>query len=174
MAVHAQLLPIYHREPSINLGEGRAQGKVPHLVGEPLLRAYGIEAGSRKAYAFSHVDFEAAAHTYGKVGGFAHLATLIQRLKGYRPKALLLDGGDSWQGSATALWTAGQDIVEASSRPPASSCCTRPTRWPRCSSSTARCVTRASRTWPPALGARLSSSAACFLGAATVVTSLDA
>ena len=111
---HAQLLPIYYREPSINLGAGRAQGKVPHLVGAPLLRAYGIEAGSRNAYAFSHVDFKAAAHTYGKVGGFAHLATLIKRLKSDRPKALLLDGGDSWQGSATALWTAGQDMVEAS------------------------------------------------------------
>ena len=111
---HAQLLPIYYREPSINLGVGRAQGKVPHLVGAPLLRAYGIEAGSRNAYAFSHVDFKAAAHAYGKVGGFAHLATLIKRLKSDRPKALLLDGGDSWQGSATALWTAGQDMVEAS------------------------------------------------------------
>ena len=111
---HAQLLPIYYREPSINLGVGRAQGKVPHLVGAPLLRAYGIEAGSRNAYAFSHVDFKAAALAYGKVGGFAHLATLIKRLKSDRPKALLLDGGDSWQGSATALWTAGQDMVEAS------------------------------------------------------------
>jgi len=111
---HAQLLPIYYREPSINLGTGLALGKVPHLVGAPLLRAYGIEAGSRNAYAFSHLDFEAAARMYGKVGGFAHLATLIKRLKGDRPKALLLDGGDSWQGSATALWTAGQDMVEAS------------------------------------------------------------
>lgn len=111
---HAQLLPIYYREPSINLGVGRTRGKVPHLVGEALLRAYGIENASRNAYAFSHIDFEAAARAYGKVGGFAHLATLIKRLKGDRPNALLLDGGDSWQGSATALWTAGQDMVEAS------------------------------------------------------------
>ena len=81
---HAQLLPIYYREPSINLGTGRSQGKVPHLVGAPLLRAYGIEAGSRNAYAFSHLELEAAARTYGKVGGFAHLATLIERLKGGR------------------------------------------------------------------------------------------
>ena len=111
---HAQLLPIYYREPSINLGVGSTEGKVPHLVGASLLGAYGIKAGSRQGYAFSHLDFCAAARVYGKVGGFAHLATLVKRLKASRPKALLLDGGDSWQGSATALWTAGQDMVEAS------------------------------------------------------------
>ena len=111
---HAQLLPIYYREPSINIGVGSAQGKVPHLVGLALLEAYGIKAGSRQAYAFSHLDFCAAAKVYGKVGGFAHLASLVQRMRAGRPKALLLDGGDSWQGSATALWSAGQDMVEAS------------------------------------------------------------
>ena len=111
---HAQLLPIYYREPSINLGVGHVEGKVPHLVGVALLEAYGIKPGSRQAYAFSHLDFCAAARAYGKVGGFAHLATLVKRMKASRPKALLLDGGDSWQGSATALWTAGQDMVEAS------------------------------------------------------------
>ena len=110
---HAQLLPIYYREPSINLGVGSAEGKVPHLVGVPLLNAFGIQPGSRQAYAFSHLDFYAAARAYGKVGGFAHLATLVKRLKASRPNALLLDGGDSWQGSATTLWTAGQDMVEA-------------------------------------------------------------
>ena len=111
---HAQLLPIYYREPGINLGVGNTEGKAPHLVGKALLEAYGIKAGSRQAYAFSHLDFVAAATAYGKVGGFAHLATLVKRMKASRPKALLLDGGDSWQGSATALWTAGQDMVEAS------------------------------------------------------------
>ena len=111
---HAQLLPIYYREPSINLGVGGAAGKAPHLVGLPLLKAYGIQPGGRQAYAFSHLDFCTAAQAYGKVGGFAHLASLIKRLKAGRPHALLLDGGDSWQGSATALWTAGQDMVEAS------------------------------------------------------------
>lgn len=111
---HAQLLPIYYREPSINLGVGSSEGKVPHLVGMPLLDAYGIQPGSRQAYAFSHLHFDAAARAYGKVGGFAHLASLVKRLKAERPRALLLDGGDSWQGSATALWTAGQDMVEAS------------------------------------------------------------
>lgn len=110
---HAQLLPIYYREPSINLGVGSAEGKVPHLVGVPLLNAFGIQPGSRQAYAFSHLDFYAAARAYGKVGGFAHIATLVKRLKASRPNALLLDGGDSWQGSATTLWTAGQDMVEA-------------------------------------------------------------
>ena len=110
---HAQLLPVYFREPSVNLGFGGAQGKVPHLVGENLLKAFGIKAGSAEAHAFTYLDFAKAAATYGKVGGFAHLATLVKRLRAGRPNALLLDGGDTWQGSATALWTRGQDMVDA-------------------------------------------------------------
>lgn len=110
---HAQLAPIYFREPSVNLGIGQAAGRAPHLVGEHLLRAYGITPGSAQAHAFTCLDFAQAAAQYGKVGGFAHLATLIKRLKATRPGALLLDGGDTWQGSATALWTRGQDMVDA-------------------------------------------------------------
>ncbi|MET3132071.1 sulfur-oxidizing protein SoxB [Oxalobacteraceae bacterium GrIS 1.11] len=111
---HAQLMPLYFREPSVNLGLGDAFGKPPHLVGEQLLRAFQIVPGTRAAHAFSHLDFERAARTYGKVGGFAHLAHLIARVRADRPHALLLDGGDTWQGSATALWTKGQDMVDAS------------------------------------------------------------
>jgi len=110
---HAQLNPIYFREPNVNLGFGDQLGKAPHLVGEHLLKAFGIAPGSRDAYAFTYLDFEAAAKNYGKVGGFAHLATLIKRLKSSRPGALLLDGGDTWQGSGTSLWTNGQDMVDA-------------------------------------------------------------
>jgi sulfur-oxidizing protein SoxB len=110
---HAQLLPVWFREPSVNLGFGAAVGKVPHLVGETLLKAFGIKPGSGEAHAFSCLDFEQAAKTYGRVGGFAHLATLVKRLRAARPNALLLDGGDTWQGSATALWTKGQDMVDA-------------------------------------------------------------
>jgi sulfur-oxidizing protein SoxB len=110
---HAQLLPIYFREPNVNLGFGSAVGKVPHLVGEHLLKAYKINPGSMEAHAFTYLDFDQAAKTYGKVGGFAHLATLVKRLRTSRPDALLLDGGDTWQGSATALWTKGQDMVDA-------------------------------------------------------------
>lgn len=109
---HAQLRPIYYREPSINLGVGSRWGKVPHLVGQPLLQYFGIAPASRDAYAFTHLDFNQAAQDFGKVGGFAHLATLIKQLKAGRPQAWLLDGGDTWQGSATALWTAGQDMVD--------------------------------------------------------------
>ncbi len=111
---HAQLLPGYFREPNINLGLGAHRGRPPHIVGDAILRRYGITPGSRAAYALTHLDFVDAAHTYGKVGGFAHLATLVKRLRAERPGALLLDGGDSWQGSATALWSNGQDMVEAS------------------------------------------------------------
>ena len=110
---HAQLMPIYFREPSVNIGIAQASGKAPHLVGEHLLKAFGIEPGTPLAHAFTYLDFEAAARTYGKVGGFAHLATLVKRLRASRPGALLLDGGDTWQGSATALWTNAQDMVDA-------------------------------------------------------------
>ena len=111
---HAQLLPAYFREPNINLGLGSHHGQPPHIVGDALLKRYGIPLGSRAAHAFTHLDFVAAAKTYGKVGGFSHLATLVKQLRADRPGALLLDGGDSWQGSATALWTNGQDMVDAS------------------------------------------------------------
>ena len=110
---HAQLMPVYFREPSVNLGVGAMQGKLPHLVGEHLLKAAHIKAGTPEAHAFTYLNFERAARQYGKVGGFAHLATLVKQLKGGRPGALLLDGGDTWQGSATALWTQGQDMVDA-------------------------------------------------------------
>ena len=110
---HAQLLPIHFREPSVNLGVGNMQGQWPHRVGEHLLKAAGISSGSALAHAFTPLDFEQAAQRYGKVGGFAHLATLVKQLKASRPGALLLDGGDTWQGSATALWTQGQDMVDA-------------------------------------------------------------
>lgn len=110
---HAQLMPIYFREPNVNLGIGNQEGKAPHLVGEYLLKTYGIKPDTRDAHAFTYLDFAAAAKTYGKVGGFAHLSTLIKQMKANRPGALLLDGGDTWQGSGTALWTNGQDMVDA-------------------------------------------------------------
>ncbi|MCG6873196.1 MAG: thiosulfohydrolase SoxB [Gammaproteobacteria bacterium] len=111
---HAQLLPLYFREPSINIGVAEARGRPPHLVGENLLKHYGIKPGSREAHAFTYLDFAEAARKYGKVGGFAHLATLVKHLRQQRPgRSLLLDSGDTWQGSATALWTKGQDMVDA-------------------------------------------------------------
>jgi sulfur-oxidizing protein SoxB len=110
---HAQLLPSYFREPSVNLGVGAMQGQLPHLVGERLLKAAQIRSGTPEAHAFTYLNFERAARHYGKVGGFAHMATLVKQLKASRPNALLLDGGDTWQGSATALWSEGQDMVDA-------------------------------------------------------------
>jgi sulfur-oxidizing protein SoxB len=95
--VHAQLLPVYFREPN----------------GASFLKRFGIKRGSRGAYAFSQLDFESVARRYGKLGGYAHLATLVKRLRGARPHALLLDGGDSWQGSASSLWTRGADMIGA-------------------------------------------------------------
>jgi len=111
---HAQLFPVYYREPQVNIGLHGALNKAPHLVGEALLGAYGIDPKSRESHAFTYLDFVAAAEQYGRAGGFAHLATLVKRIKANRPGALLLDGGDLWQGSATSLWTRGQDMVDAS------------------------------------------------------------
>ena len=110
---HAQLKPIYFREPSVNLGLGSMKGQLPHLVGEHLLKVAGVRPGTAQAHGLSYLHFETAAKRYGKVGGFAHLATLVKRLKASRPGALLLDGGDTWQGSATSLWTNAQDMVDA-------------------------------------------------------------
>lgn len=110
---HAQLLPIYFREPNVNLGIGAQEGKTPHLVGEYFLKANGIKPGTRDAHAFTYLDYVAAAQNYGKMGGFAHMATLVKQLKASRPGAQLLDGGDTWQGSGTSLWTNGQDMVDA-------------------------------------------------------------
>lgn len=110
---HAQLMPIWFREPNVNIGIGRARGKAPHLVGQYLLRQYGIKPGSAEAHAFTYLDFTEAAKVYGKVGGFAHLKTLVDKVRAQRPGALLLDGGDTWQGSATSLWTDAQDMVDA-------------------------------------------------------------
>lgn len=110
---HAQLKPIYFREPSINMGIGAMRGNLPHLVGEHLLRVAKVRPGSAQAHALTYLDYEKAARRYGKVGGFAHLATLVKRMKASRPGALLLDGGDTWQGSGTSLWTDGQDMVDA-------------------------------------------------------------
>ena len=109
---HAQLLPTYFREPSVNLGLGGAAGRAPHLTGAALLKAFGIAPKSAEAHAFTYLDFAEAARVYGKVGGFAHIATLVKQLRASRPDALLLDGGDTWQGSGAALWTRGQDMVD--------------------------------------------------------------
>jgi sulfur-oxidizing protein SoxB len=110
--VHAQLLPVYFREPSVNLGEGEP----PHVVGSAFLKRFSIEKGTAAAHALTHLDFEKLARRYGKVGGYAHLATLVKRLRASRPHALLLDGGDTWQGSATSLWTKGADMIGAQKR----------------------------------------------------------
>ncbi|MDH3286669.1 MAG: thiosulfohydrolase SoxB [Betaproteobacteria bacterium] len=111
---HAQLLPSYYREPNINIGVGKRAGAPPHLVGEHLLKRFRIKADTAEAHAFTHLDYVAAAKTYGKVGGFAHLATLVERLRAERPNSLLLDSGDTWQGSGVSLWTQGADMIEAS------------------------------------------------------------
>ncbi len=113
--VHAQLKPVYFREPHINIGIGDSWGRPPHIVGEAFLKHFGISPQSAQAYAFTYNDFPKLADQYGKVGGFAYLKSLVDRLRQEygADRTLLLDGGDSWQGSATALWTNGMEMVQA-------------------------------------------------------------
>ncbi len=111
--IHAQLVPLYFREPSVNLGVGAARGQPPHLTGGDFLREFGLAAGTAEAHALSSENYAALARSYGKVGGVDRLATLIGAIRAERPgKTLLLDGGDTWQGSYTSLATRGADMVE--------------------------------------------------------------
>jgi sulfur-oxidizing protein SoxB len=112
---HAQLNPIYFREPNVNLGIGGNLGKAPHIVGDKLLSHFGVAPNSIEAHAFTYLNFVEAAKMYGKVGGFAHLRTLVKKLRAEHgpDRTLLLDGGDTWQGSGTAYWTRGKDMVGA-------------------------------------------------------------
>jgi len=112
---HAQLLPVYFREPSVNIGVGTMAGQPPHLVGHAFLEHFGIAPASRGAYAFTYLDYQEAAHRYGRMGGFAHLKTLVERLRNQAGagNSILLDGGDLWQGSGLANAMAGADMVEA-------------------------------------------------------------
>ena len=112
---HAQLRPVYFREPSVNIGLGAMTGQPPHLVGTAFLNRFGIQPDSADAYAFTCVEYEKAAARFGKLGGFAHLKTLIDRLRSDvgQGRSLLLDGGDLWQGTGLASAMQGADMVEA-------------------------------------------------------------
>jgi sulfur-oxidizing protein SoxB len=112
---HAQLLPVFFREPSINIGVGSMRGRPPHLVGDGFLKRFGVDPDSAEAYAFTFLDFEQQAGRQGRMGGFAHLKTLVDMLRSAVPpgRSLLLDGGDLWQGSGLANLTEGADMVEA-------------------------------------------------------------
>ncbi len=109
--IHAQMVPIYFREPSVNIGVGGNSGAVPHVTGADFRRLYGIEDGSPSHYALSSGDFAALAEGYGRMGGLDRVATVINAIRADRPDALLLDGGDTWHGSYTCYHTAGQDMV---------------------------------------------------------------
>ncbi|HHB80677.1 MAG TPA: thiosulfohydrolase SoxB, partial [Aliiroseovarius sp.] len=109
--IHAQMAPIYFREPEINIGVGDNRGQVPHVTGADFRKLYGIDDGSPSAYALTYDDFSALAQTYGKVGGLDRVSTVINAIRADRPDALLLDGGDTWHGSMTCLRTEGQDMV---------------------------------------------------------------
>jgi sulfur-oxidizing protein SoxB len=112
---HGAARPVFYREPDHLIGVGAEQGRPPYVAGEALLRAHGISRGSVQAYAYSSVDFASLAARYGRMGGYAHLVTLVKRYRAERPgRTLLLDGGDTIQGSALALWTRGEDMVRLS------------------------------------------------------------
>jgi S-sulfosulfanyl-L-cysteine sulfohydrolase len=112
---HAQLRPVFTREPSVNIGVGPMEGNPPHLVGKAFLDRFGIRPESADAYAFTCLEFEKASSRFGKLGGFAHLKTLIDRLRSEagNGRSLLLDGGDLWQGTGLANTLRGGDMVDA-------------------------------------------------------------
>ncbi|MFT7593093.1 MAG: sulfur-oxidizing protein SoxB [Paracoccaceae bacterium] len=109
--IHAQLKPIYFREPEVNFGVGAAKGQVPHVTGADFRKLYGIADGSPSAYALTHDDFTSLARAYGRVGGIDRVATVVNAIRAARPDALLLDGGDTWHGSYTCYQSQGQDMV---------------------------------------------------------------
>ena len=109
--IHAQMVPIFFREPSVNIGVGENAGAVPHVTGAGFRKLYGIDDGSPSHYALSSDDFAALAQGYGRMGGLDRVATVINAIRADRPDALLLDGGDTWHGSYTCYQTAGQDMV---------------------------------------------------------------
>jgi len=112
--IHGQLLPVYFREPSVNLGVGEARGQPPHLTGRDFLRRFGIPEKSASAYALSDLDFATLAKSYGRIGGLDRLATVVKHVRAERgnEKVLFLDGGDTWQGSLGANRSKGQDMVD--------------------------------------------------------------
>ncbi len=111
--IHAQLTPIYFREPEVNIGVGGNKGEVPHITGADFRKLYGIEDGTPSHYALTYNDFASLAQAYGRMGGLDRIATVVKSIRAARPDALLLDGGDTWHGSYTCLKTAGQDVVDA-------------------------------------------------------------
>jgi sulfur-oxidizing protein SoxB len=112
--LHGQLVPVYFREPSVNIGVGEAKGQPPHLAGRDFLRKFAIPARSADAYALTSDDFTALAKSYGRIGGLDRAATVIKAVRAERgqDRVLMLDGGDTWQGSLGALRTQGQDMVD--------------------------------------------------------------
>ncbi|MFT7311268.1 MAG: sulfur-oxidizing protein SoxB, partial [Paracoccaceae bacterium] len=111
--IHAQLKPVYFREPEINIGVGSAKGQPPHVTGADFRRMYGINDGSALDYALTYSDFTSLAQEYGRMGGMDRISTVVNAIRAQRPDALLLDGGDTWQGSMTALRTDGRDMIAA-------------------------------------------------------------
>ena len=112
--IHGQLMPVYFREPSVNLGVGDARGRPPHITGKDFLKRFGIAERSAAAYALTYGDFEALAKSYGRIGGLDRLASVVKRVRAERgnDKVLFLDGGDTWQGSLGANRSKGQDMVD--------------------------------------------------------------
>jgi sulfur-oxidizing protein SoxB len=109
--IHAQLKPIWFREPEINIGVGDVAGIPPHITGMDFIKEFNLQPGSPEAYALTHHDFVALGKTYGKMGGMDRVATVVKSIRADRPEAIILDGGDTWHGSMTSLLTKGQDVV---------------------------------------------------------------
>ncbi|MDM5264171.1 thiosulfohydrolase SoxB [Sulfurovum sp. XTW-4] len=113
--LHAHLKPLYWREPSTLISAKNLVGTPGFICGESFQKYYGIQPGSLDAYFDTHNDFTELAKKFGKMGGIAHMKPIIDHVKKERGEenVILVDSGDTWQGTAVALKTDGEAIVDA-------------------------------------------------------------
>jgi len=113
--MHAHIKPLYWREPSTLISAKNLVGTPGFICGDAFQEYYGTKSGSIDQYFDTHNDFEILAKKFGKMGGISHMKPMIDHVRKERGEknVLLLDSGDTWQGTAVALKTGGEAIVDA-------------------------------------------------------------
>ena len=113
--LHAHIKPLYWREPSTLISAKNLVGTPGFICGDAFEDFYGIKSGSVDQYFDTYKDFSLLAKKFGKMGGISHMKPMIDHVRKERGEknVLLLDSGDTWQGTAVALKTKGEAIVDA-------------------------------------------------------------
>lgn len=113
--LHAHLKPLYWREPSTLISAPELVGNPGFICGKNFMNYYGVKDDSLDAYFDTYLNFDELAKKFGKMGGVAHIKTIANEVRRDRGEqnVLFLDSGDTWQGTAVALWTKGEAIVKA-------------------------------------------------------------